>query len=296
MEKKGHVELIRNNYRFLEASIAGKLDLAAKHGTMTGTHREKVWKELFEQIIPQKFKVEQSVFVIDSTGKVSREVDLAIFDEQYTPYIFKNGGIKYIPIESLCCVVECKGKSLNTKSLEEWQKDISKLRTSRNSITRIASKILTEHKDNNCVLTQSSTRPLRILCCTAGKESYSQVKELFDIVIYKKKDKLCVVMDKEKTMEDWYYELNHVGINKSEYDKYGIYKYPKDGKAEEINPSIGHYEVKNNSLLSLVFQLNQILMLLNNPIPFPHMEYVKLFNDIQEERCRENECSSGERE
>ena len=44
---------------------------------------------MFKRIIPKKFVIEQSVFLIDSKGNVSNGVDLAIFDEMYTPYIFR---------------------------------------------------------------------------------------------------------------------------------------------------------------------------------------------------------------
>lgn len=49
---------------------------------------------MFTKIIPKKFVIAQSVFIIDTFGKVSREVDLAIFDETYTPYIFSECELK----------------------------------------------------------------------------------------------------------------------------------------------------------------------------------------------------------
>ena len=38
------------------------------------------------------------------------------------------------------------------------------------------------------------------------------------------------------------------------------------------------FTVKDNNLLSFIFQLNQLLMLINNPLLFPHQSYVDLFN------------------
>ena len=70
--------------------------------------RDRVWKSLFEMIIPKKYCIEQSVFIIDSYGNISREVDLAVYDEMYTPYIFNYGEIKFIPIEAVAVVVQCK--------------------------------------------------------------------------------------------------------------------------------------------------------------------------------------------
>ncbi|MBP1998489.1 hypothetical protein J2Z72_001389 [Peptostreptococcus canis] len=49
--------------------------------------------------------------------------------------------------------------------------------------------------------------------------------------------------------------------------------------------SLADFEVKGkkgdkqNNLLSFIFQFNQLLMLINNPIFFPHLAYVKMFSE-----------------
>lgn len=107
------ISKIRSNYVSLEKSIVDQLSLeVTKHQLTTGTYRETVWKSLFDMIIPRKFCIEQGVFIIDSKGKISDEVDLVIFDEMYTPYIFNYGKIKFIPIEAVAVVVQCKSKNL----------------------------------------------------------------------------------------------------------------------------------------------------------------------------------------
>ena len=74
------------------------------------------------------------------------------------------------------------------------------------------------------------------------------------------------------------------------FDYAGEYKkkYKKDLlSSDEENKSamkylseqkLDNYKVKGNELMSFVFQFNQILMLINNPIFFPHMDYVKMFS------------------
>ena len=76
-------------------------------------------------------------------------------------------------------------------------------------------------------------------------------------------------------LEDWYIELNHYGIdNDDKVNKFAELR--KDGYALE------QFEIKKDGenilLLSFNFQLNQLLMLINNPILFPHMGYVQMFN------------------
>lgn len=70
---------IITNYQQLESSIVEQLYMKhALHGTTIGTEREEVWSQVFEAILPKKFVIERSVFIIDSQKNVSHEVDLAI--------------------------------------------------------------------------------------------------------------------------------------------------------------------------------------------------------------------------
>lgn len=91
---KDTIRKIERNYRDLEASLVNQLNLETpNHQYTTGTYREIVWKGLFEMMIPKKYCIEQGIFIIDSYGNMSKEVDLAVFDETYTPYIFNFGKI-----------------------------------------------------------------------------------------------------------------------------------------------------------------------------------------------------------
>ena len=121
---------IKENYASLEKGIVNQLYFEAEHGATIGHYREKIWAEMFKRIVPKKFVVEQSVFLIDSRGKVSNEVDLAIFDEPYTPYIFRYYDLKFIPLEAVAVVVGCKSTSLNKENLESWAGSIAELKTS----------------------------------------------------------------------------------------------------------------------------------------------------------------------
>ena len=107
---------ILKNYQQAEESIVKQLYMEhTLHGGTAGSMREDVWKGLFEMILPKKFVIEQSVFIIDSQDGISHEVDLAIVDETYTPYIFHYGRLKFIPIEAVAAVVECKSRNLASK-------------------------------------------------------------------------------------------------------------------------------------------------------------------------------------
>lgn len=159
------IKHIKKNYKRLEEGIVNQLYFGVEHGGTIGSYREKIWKEMFKSIIPKKFVIEQSVFLIDSQGNVSNEVDLAIFDEMYTPYIFRYYNLKFIPVEAVAVVVECK--STSNKGLPEWAESIKALKTSssQRAFVRTINNI-----SCGTVPTQTATRPLRILCCLNNKK------------------------------------------------------------------------------------------------------------------------------
>lgn len=179
------IEDIRNNYRKLERELVTQLSYKVEHDVTTGTNREEIWVEFFRRIIPKKFNIARSVFIIDSYSRCSKEVDIAIYDEQYTPYIFNYGNIKFIPIEAVAAVVQCKSNRLSLKDLLDWTKSITELKTSQDSIARIASYVhIGKNPNPNSI--QISTTPIKILCYisktkTANKKN--EEKNSFDIVI-----------------------------------------------------------------------------------------------------------------
>lgn len=302
MEEKGiHLNNIVHNYENLEEDIIKQLTFKWKHGTTIGSNRENIWKELFERIVPKKFRVERNVFIIDSKGNCSSEIDLAIFDEQYTPYIFNHGVLKFIPVEAVAAVIECKSNIPDNDRVKGWLKNINTLTTAQNSIVRIAGRVLYGSEEIGDIKgpylnTQTATRPIKILCyISSTKESGCKLKKGFDIVLEANdnKGKLEIIFNEEfKNLYDWYMELNHTDDNKekienffkeSEKNNENYHKKPiadikklQDYQLEQLEVKLS--KAKKTTLLSFIFQFNQLLMLINNPIFFPHMAYVEMFN------------------
>ena len=66
-------------------------------------------------------------------------MDLAVYDEMYTPYIFNYGEIKFIHIEAVAVVVQCKSgvnDTATTENVIEWVNTVKALKTSMDSVTR----------------------------------------------------------------------------------------------------------------------------------------------------------------
>lgn len=272
------IENIKQNYERLERDLINQLYIAIPHGGELGNYRETIWGNMFEMIVPKKFVIEQSVFIIDSFGRVSRQVDLAIIDQMYTPYIFRYEKLKFIPIEAVAVVVECKSQTLPKDKLKEWAQSIKELSTSRNSYARIVQKIAIGN--DNGVPTQSATRPLRILCClnkSAVNEELDDGDRLFDFILRatSANDRLKVEIDDHKeNLYDWYFSLNHADVKKKELPQEAWEQTIAKVRLAEYQVT---YENRNLNLMSFNFQLNQLLMLINNPMMFPHMDYAKMF-------------------
>lgn len=267
-QKEYIVKSLIHNYRSEEKSIVEQLFFKAHHNVTIGTYREQVWQELFENIVPKKFVVEQSVFIIDSEGQISSEVDLAILDVMYTPYIFKKGQLKFIPIEAVAVAIQCKSISRTEfKDLKLWTESIKALKTVPIGIARMATMI-----SQGGSPTQKSTRPL-LVYCYLGESKQATNEKLFDISIRANQEKGQLEVSIKSTfnkLNDVYRELNFCkeadfkadeGLNKRQLEDYRVKE-----KETEV------------SLLSLNFILNQALMLLNNPMLFPHQAYVEMFN------------------
>ncbi len=290
---------IAENYKGLESSIANQLLLnVSNHHSTEGSYREAVWQSLFEMIIPRKYCIEQGVFIIDSYGHKSKEVDLAIFDELYTPYIFNYGKIKFIPIEAVAAVVQCKSRELKRKEIEEWVDAIDALIPSLDSVVRMVNKMVDNMEDNPDIsnkhleVTQTATRPVKLLCTLAGKEFIENYKKEFDILLgvdEENKKLIKLIPEEEQSLEAWNDSLNHaldriedpVDKLRRENKKRG-FETQRQHLLLDMKVPRNDIEEEENVILSLIFQLNQLLMVINNPMLFPHRAYAKRISDILE--------------
>ena len=125
-------QLILENYENMNTMMKNELNMRSEHGGSTGNYREEMWMKFFRGIIPMKFAMAQGVLIIDSYGNVSREVDIAVFDETYSPYLFQYNSLKVIPIEAVAIVIECKSTTYD--GLEKWCDKIAKLESDRKSV------------------------------------------------------------------------------------------------------------------------------------------------------------------
>jgi Domain of unknown function (DUF6602) len=79
----------------------------AFHPTAKGDNAELNWIKMLERFLPQRYRVDRA-FVVDVNDRVSDQLDVVIYDAQYTPLLFEHEGGLYIPAESVYGVFEAK--------------------------------------------------------------------------------------------------------------------------------------------------------------------------------------------
>ncbi len=109
-----------------------------KHPGSKGDSLENVWINWLREYLPNRYCVDKA-FIIDSNGNLSHQLDLVIYDQHFTPFVFKQDGISYIPAEGVYAVFEVKPE-ITKEYIEYAGKKIESVRklfrTSTNIIDR----------------------------------------------------------------------------------------------------------------------------------------------------------------
>lgn len=113
----------------LHDDIHDRLSTARKsfaHPGTKGDASEKIWLELLQKYLPQRYQAEKA-HVVDSEGNFSQQIDVVIFDRQYSPFIFNYQGEFIIPAESVYAVFEAK-QSINADYVSYAQEKVNSVR------------------------------------------------------------------------------------------------------------------------------------------------------------------------
>jgi hypothetical protein len=87
---------------------------------------ERVWHKLFRTYLPARYAVDKAT-IMDSTGGFRQEIDVVLYDRQYTFLIFEHEGIKVIPDEAVYAVFESK-QEITAAYVEEAQNKTASVR------------------------------------------------------------------------------------------------------------------------------------------------------------------------
>jgi hypothetical protein len=78
-----------------------------QHPGSKGDASEGVWISLLQKYLPQRYQADKA-FVVDSHGNFSQQIDVVVFDRQYSPFIFNYEDTLIVPAESVYAAFEAK--------------------------------------------------------------------------------------------------------------------------------------------------------------------------------------------
>ncbi len=113
----------------LHDDIESQLGIARKsfqHPGTKGDATESVWLELLQKYLPMRYQAAKA-HVIDSENHCSEQIDIVIFDRQYSPFIFRFKDELIIPAESVYAVFEVK-QTLSKAHIEAAQGKVASVR------------------------------------------------------------------------------------------------------------------------------------------------------------------------
>jgi len=113
----------------LHEDIRQRLEIARKtfgHSTTKGDASERVWIELLQSYLPRRYWADRA-HVVDSNDTFSEQIDVVVFDRQYTPFIFNYEDQIVIPAESVYAVFETK-QSISAGEVAYTQKKVASVR------------------------------------------------------------------------------------------------------------------------------------------------------------------------
>lgn len=113
----------------LHDDIEKRLEIARKtfgHPVAKGDASEEVWLELLKTYLPQRYQAAKA-FVVDSKGSFSEQIDVLVFDRQYTPFIFKYKGQTIVPAEGVYAAFEAK-QTTSSNLIEYAQAKVASVR------------------------------------------------------------------------------------------------------------------------------------------------------------------------
>ena len=88
-------ELFGGLQKQMEAQLNTNRDNIPHPGTK-GDSLENVWIDWLRKYLPNRYCVDKAI-VIDSEGQLSDQIDLVIYDRQYSPRLYDRNEIIYIP-------------------------------------------------------------------------------------------------------------------------------------------------------------------------------------------------------
>lgn len=120
---------LKNLFESLQEAMIAKAAFSDKveHPVDKGTNAEECWIEWFRTYLPKRYHVDKAT-IIDCHGNTSDQIDIVLYDGQYSYLAFNQSNILYLPSESVYAVFEVK-QNMNKANIEYAAKKAESVRT-----------------------------------------------------------------------------------------------------------------------------------------------------------------------
>lgn len=101
---------LRSLFNGLQTQMVAQLNTnreSIEHPGSKGDALENAWIEWLRKYLPNRYSVDKAI-IIDNKGNTSHQIDIVIYDNWFTPFIFSQNGFHYIPAEGVYAVFEVK--------------------------------------------------------------------------------------------------------------------------------------------------------------------------------------------
>ncbi len=109
--------------------LVSQLEFSAKsitHDGKLGEVNEQHFIALLKEYLPKRYSVDSAI-VVDSLGATSDQIDVVIFDNQYTPTLLDQRDHRYVPAEAVYAVIEVKSR-MNSANIQYAAKKAESVR------------------------------------------------------------------------------------------------------------------------------------------------------------------------
>lgn len=110
---------LRDIFLALQQEMTASLELTGmviSHPGAKGEATELAWTDMLKSYLPMRYCAEKA-FVMDCNGELSEEIDVVIYDRQYSPLLFHHEAASYVPAESVYAVFEVR-QNLSAENVE----------------------------------------------------------------------------------------------------------------------------------------------------------------------------------
>ena len=105
----GSIDL-RDLFNVMQTQMLATLELGRSqitHSGEMGEAAEESWRKWLRDYLPKRYRVDKAI-VVDCDGNTSDQIDIVIYDSQYSYFVFRHEQVIYVPAESVYAVIEVK--------------------------------------------------------------------------------------------------------------------------------------------------------------------------------------------